>query len=261
MNVDAPSIVANRMYAFGEAFAVAKAFVVSLMGGDDTVLTSMETDITVVGGLALPARDPATYPWYRGGTLFADAPASGSSVATLAGLNVAGQAGKVVETDGYGFVLGTGGGGGGYASLGAFDTTPNAKGLSAAGTAVSLSKADATNPGGVVPDTQNLGDHKTIGGCLIASDAAGGIGSNGLRLNADVSGLYYGIGNTIVYASADITFMQGGGFVHTMNLTLFGGVPTLDLTGGGNGGQIKLKSPDGTTYTLSVANGGTLSIV
>jgi len=36
---------------------------------------------------------------------------------------------------------------------------------------------------------------------------------------------------------------------------------TLDLTGLGAGGSIKLKSPDGTTYTITVANGGTIHIV
>jgi len=35
---------------------------------------------------------------------------------------------------------------------------------------------------------------------------------------------------------------------------------TFDFTGLGNGGSIKLKSPDGTTYTATIANGGTWSI-
>ena len=35
---------------------------------------------------------------------------------------------------------------------------------------------------------------------------------------------------------------------------------TMDLTGSGAGGSIKLKSPDGTTYTVTIANGGTLLI-
>lgn len=60
-----------------------------------------------------------------------------------------------------------GGGGGGVDTVGNVGNTPNAGGASISGDTISLQPADATNPGVVVPGTQNLGAAKTISGAIL----------------------------------------------------------------------------------------------
>ena len=56
------------------------------------------------------------------------------------------------------------------------------------------------------------------------------------------------------YLAGIISFRINNVVIGTLNPT------NLDLTGLGNGGSIKLKSADGTTYTATIANGGTWNI-
>jgi len=265
------SIVANRMYAFGETYAQAKAWALANLAADATGLDAVQADITTLGGQALAARVIA---WYSRETLFADLPASSANLQTVPGLSLAGHDGDVVTVVDGAFALGAGGGGGGLTGVGAFDTTPNADGLSVTVGDVSLSLADDTNPGGISPDDPAFSDGftSTSGGLFTGTPVAGD--ANGVMLGADgafnapcvwlgttdlafsKAAMYVASGVELVLNSLGgvINFQQGGVTKTKVTST------QLDCTGLGNGAEILLKSPDGTTYTLSIANGGTLLI-
>lgn len=142
-----------------------------------------------------------------------------------------------------------------------------------------------TFAGGIVMGTQSIGmgagsltgSGATITStCNIYCQGAGFLCSSG----APASGTGYGVQGTASWtgnanvangASAKafifdngVTLSDAGARLLTVrNNTaevMSVGTVTLDLTGLGAAGSIKLKSPDGTTYTATIANGGTWSI-
>src|SRR3974390_805025 len=91
------SIVSNRMYAFGETYAHAKAWVLANLStsstADGTSLDAIQTPITTAGGQA-PASRGAN--WYTPASLFSDLPSSSKNTTPLpGGLDIAGQEGNV----------------------------------------------------------------------------------------------------------------------------------------------------------------------
>jgi hypothetical protein len=138
-------------------------------------------------------------------------------------------------------------------SVAAVGSAPAAAGASIATTVLTLQPADATHPGVVSAAAQTFGGAKTIGGCLLNatlafSEPGVGFGTNGFIGGSSATT----IGNVAVGTHIDM-WLNGStrASVHETN---------LDMTGFGAGGALKLKSPDGTIYTLTVANGGTLNI-
>lgn len=186
------------------------------------------------------------------------------------------SSGLYLTTDGttasWASVAGTGG----FNTLGTFDTTPNAKGLSASGTTLKLAAADGTNPGAVTAAAQTLGGAKTFSTSVISPLLSVDAGAGSL-VKVTSEGALYGLwlypgsttpGNTnYAMAAANdnnlyLNAASGGAVNLGVNGTVVGSASatSLDLTGMGVGGSIKLKSPDGTTYTVHIANGGTWSI-
>jgi hypothetical protein len=157
----------------------------------------------------------------------------------------------------------------GVNALAAVGSAPAAEGASISGTTLTLQPADATHPGVVSDTTQSLKGAKTFvtnpiklddGGtniCLLGGTA--GL-NNGLWLGVTPGGTNYSV---LTFAPGLYLNAQTGGAVHFMvNNAEAGSISAtvLDLTSLGAGGSIKLKSPDGTTYTATIANGGTWSI-
>jgi len=188
-----------------------------------------------------------------------------------------GQSGNYLTTDGTVASWAAVSGGSGFDTLGSFDTTPNTKGLSSSGTTLSLAAADATHPGAVTASAQSLGGVKTFGDG-IKSDVTGtatGATNHYLGNVSGFAGLWLG-GNadTPAFTGASMLYISGSGtFLNAPNgediririnnvdvgkINVHG----LDLsqTGADVGASIKLKSPDGTVYTATIANGGTWSI-
>ena len=166
-----PSMVSNRMYAFGESYANAKAFVLANFStdptNDATYMDSIQASITTLGGEAPEARSAS---WYLADQLYSLASgATGQNQATtaLGGVSLTGQAGKVLETlDGATFSFGSGGGGG-VTTLAAVGAVPNANAGVIAGSTLTLEPADATHPGVVTAVAQTFGGAKVIGGSYL----------------------------------------------------------------------------------------------
>ena len=177
-----------------------------------------------------------------------------------------------------GVVFAAPGGGGTSLVLGAVGSTPNADGATYdSGTGdFNLEPADATHPGSASAIAQVFGGSKAFA----AGVSAGGTPTNpitaGVSMGQDgtfsAPAIWIGSGTMDLAHSA---FYQAGGGAG-LSINAFTGAlffqlaavtkaqlsaTTFDFTGLGNGGSIKLKSPDGTIYTLSVANGGTWNIV
>jgi hypothetical protein len=252
MNKQIGSIVANRMYAFGESYAQAKAWAVANLAGVGADIDNVQADITTLGGQALEARAVA---WYDRDTLFATLPASSPNATAVPGFNLQGQEGNAVLVKNGAFALATAGGGGlsGFAAVG---STPNANGGSVSGSNIILQPADATHPGVVTAGSQTFGGAKVIGGCTLSATLS--FACPGISFGANAFVGTDGAGGTVLGTTSAGSEVQ----VWMNGSTRVGVKETnLDMTGFGVGGSIKLKSPDGTTYTISVANGGTLSIV
>jgi hypothetical protein len=178
-------------------------------------------------------------------------------------------------------------GGGGLSGFGAFGSTPNANGGSVSGSNIVLQPADGTHPGGVSTAAQTFAGVKTFSSVPIAAGLTAPSGALAFTSGAASAPITFTDGASTLYGkfAPDPIFGEPALFVGTQTY-LFGadGVATFlngavsltlgignaqlvtlhstnfDFSGLGNGGAIKLKSPDGTTYTLSVANGGTLLI-
>jgi len=168
------------------------------------------------------------------------------------------------------------GGGSGVDTLAAVGSSPNANGGTIASTTLTLQPADGTHPGVVTALAQTFGGLKTFTSQLACS---GDISATGLSGDQAVLGttsgtaalafVHSGTPTTVFWTdgthivlgtpggSGDFFFRQGGQSGTTLALITS---TQLDLTGLGVGGAIKLKSPDGTTYTATIANGGTWSI-
>ena len=164
-----------------------------------------------------------------------------------------------------------------FAGVKTFSSVPVAAGISAPTTSGFTLAGNVTTGGtaiGVVVD--NLVALTTAGAKIVSFqnhevekayiDKDGRVFSSGLKFSTYVSDLIPGIGRE---GGNDNQFMLGyySGITYLRGETsLFLQVGTssaaeisatvADFSGLGNGGAIKLKSPDGTTYTLTVANGG-----
>ena len=178
-----------------------------------------------------------------------------------------GQSGNYLTTDGTVASWATVSGGSGWDTLGAFGSTPDAKGATASGTTLTLQPADDTHPGGLSTAAQDIGGLKNF---VDGWECDDGTASHHFLFNP--TGNVFGgprltIGDKFsldtqdgltcqIHAPAQfqVSIADSGVNQLSMNTT------TLDLTGLGNGGALKLKSPDGTTYTATIANGGTWSI-
>ena len=187
-----------------------------------------------------------------------------------------GNSGKFLTTDGS--VASWASVSAGSLTLGAVGSTPNADGATYdSGTGdFNLEPADGTHPGVITTGTQTLAGIKNFSGVVTAAGTIGNEGPAACAKLGVVSGLgalsfqtatipttvMTTDGTHIVFGTPGVSgfyfFRQGGAGGGTIAILE---TDTFDMTGLGNGGSIKLKSPDGTTYTISVANGGTLSIV
>lgn len=163
-----------------------------------------------------------------------------------------GNSGKVLSTDGLGVLSWIDAS---ALTLAAVGSTPNADGATLSGGALNLEPADATHPG-VVNTTANqvLGTgKKVIDGAYLGSfygQAGFGKGPN----DDDYGAIVSDDGSVVTLQGTTSINFRTSGLSAQLNPT------NLDLTGLGNGGSIKLKSPDGTTYTATIANGGTWNI-
>jgi len=159
----------------------------------------------------------------------------------------------------------------GVNALAAVGSAPAAEGASISGTTLTLQPADATHPGVVTTAKQAFAGTKTFSGEL----GAGGVfDTTVLSLHAALGvtfttfvGMAYSSGGVANYfcisdgtdlllntPNGVISFRKNNAVMASLSAT------TLDMTGLGAGGALKLKSPDGTTYTATIANGGTWNI-
>ena len=166
------------------------------------------------------------------------------------------HSGQFLTTDGAGVLSWAAGSG---VTLGAFSSTPSTDGLTLSSGTLNLDPADGTHAGGVSATTQTFGGVKTIGGVVI--DALGFLntypaiswGAYGTGISADgANGQLFALISTARAGAFKV--YDGAVNILVLNNT------SMDLTGLGVGGSIKLKSPDGTAYTATIANGGTWSI-
>ena len=165
--------------------------------------------------------------------------------------------GWALTTDGNTASWASVGGGSGVTTMTAVGSSPNANAATISGVNLTMQPADGTHPGVVTTAAQTFGGDKTIGGTVLTSGAAGPFSWAGVKINASFAGIYTAGG-------ADVVIVGGTGGNITLQPQLTPAVvvstTSIDGTGLGNGGSIKLKSPDGTTYTATIANGGTWSI-
>lgn len=143
-------------------------------------------------------------------------------------------------------------------ALGAVGSSPAAAGASLGtdGT-LTLQPADGTHPGVVSTAAQTIAGTKTIDGAVVGTFGGG----TGVNMSGNA-----GLGASDAYAVGvgGNTYINGSSAVklRVNNIDGFSlSSSQMDLTGLGNGASIRLKSPDGTVYTASIANGGTWSIV
>ena len=153
---------------------------------------------------------------------------------------------------------------GGVTTMQAVGAVPNANAGSISGADLTLQPADGSFPGVVTTAAQTFAGLKTFNdGCFASPnvkifETAAGLGP-GIVLSSFCYLASSGGGATMAINANNTLNVQMGG-----NTKLFfdSGTPTIaDFTGLGVGGGFKLKSPDGTVYTCTIANGGTWSIV
>ena len=192
-----------------------------------------------------------------------------ASWATVSALpDQTGNNGKFLTTDGSSASWGTPASGF-ITSIGA-PAAANTNGLSVSGAALSSTPADATHPGHVTTGTQTFAGDKTFTGELVVKGAISG--DTGAYLGSPFGGFYGlagfvgAVGGYLLITDGNDAYLNAPTSARTIifrvaNATkmIMSGT-SLDATGFGNGGSIKLKSPDGTTYTATIANGGTWSI-
>jgi len=156
----------------------------------------------------------------------------------------------------------------GVTSFGAVGAAPSANGATVSGAVATLQPADATHPGVVTALAQSFAGAKTFTSDLLVNNsgdkvmvgAPGGAGFPGIWLNQSSPAsnnfcLGDFAGESYLNSPGAHLYIQIGN-ANKLILT----ATAADFTGLGVGNGIKLKSPDGTTYTLTVADGGTLVI-
>jgi hypothetical protein len=167
--------------------------------------------------------------------------------------------------------------GGGGVSLGAFSSTPSADGLTLTGSVLNMDPADGTHPGGVSTAAQTFAGAKTFSTSVLSDLVAGktaGATNFSLGNTGGFPGLWFGTNADSPSASNPSLLLVAAGSEMRFDSTASG--YTLGFYLGGTqiwkmnidgslqsvvtGVGIKLKSPDGTTYTATMANGGTWSI-
>jgi hypothetical protein len=276
MNTLSWSVLVNLLHG-GMVWADAKAFILAYYVPADSVsqtaaAAEMEANKTAGANVvAVGAQAPGdrTASWYVQGAPFENALPS-TVGATLPNFINAAAGDTLQRASGGGLAFASGGGGG--VTMGPFGSTPNANGATITAGVQELEPADNTHPGGVSIAAQTLKGVKTF------TDAMKVNGTVFLGIAAGESQGAIWLGPTAFAAPSDTNFalqvfnnqcyLNGHQFVHltidgtdavVVDLHTTPGV--LDCTGLGTTGSIKLKSPDGTVYTLSIANGGTVHIV
>lgn len=172
-----------------------------------------------------------------------------------------GQSGNYLTTDGtiasWATVAASG-----ITSFGAVGAAPSANGATVAGSVATLQPADATHPGLVTTGTQTFAGAKTLttgltisDGTTISLQSLGGTNSGlWLETNSPTIGNFSVLkvsGEVYLNAtSGHIWFQVANTTVASLTTTVF------DCTGLGSGGAIKLKSPNGTTFTATISNAG-----
>jgi hypothetical protein len=181
--------------------------------------------------------------------------------------------GWALTTDGTSAAWASVGGGSGVTTMAAVGSSPSANGASISSVTLTLQPADATHPGVVTAATQTMGGDKTL---------SGGVGVQGTALAtytpltatvglfySTFAGAGYSVGSTGDYIvmtdgtdtrlqvpSGNLDIYTAGFAQRRLRLTS----SSADFTGLGTSGSLKLQSPNGTTFTLTVSNAGALVI-
>jgi hypothetical protein len=166
-------------------------------------------------------------------------------------------------------------GAGGWTTVGAFGSTPNANGASASGVTLTLQPADATHPGLVSTATQTFGGTKKFSAAQSSSTGTGnwllgqtsGYGALWMGTTADAPDgtnyfvLYNSAGNQLIinYPTGNACLFSTGGVeigrwvAGTADWQI--GFGQVILVGAGQG--VVFKSPNGlVTKTLTIDNAG-----
>lgn len=185
--------------------------------------------------------------------------------------------GLFLTTDGTTASWASVGGGSGVDTVGTFSASAQTNGASISSTTITFGPASATVPGMVGTGAQTFAGSKSFTSPgLFTGDFGNVSGSTlyaqvGTNFSGAFCGVGYGVGGSagwfLLSDGTDVIVNAPGatGVVSIRTSNTVAGKfditnKVLDLTGLGVGGAIKLKSPDGTTYTASIANGGTWSI-
>ena len=229
----------------------------------------MASNSAGIGGLLPPqTTDVANY------ILTTDGQTASWEVSSASLPSQVGNSGKYLTTDGsvasWATVSASG-----VTTMAAVGSSPSANGASISGATLTLQPADATHPGVVTAAAQAIAGVKTFSsqvectGDLTTAAAFSAV--IGTSFGGAFAGLGYagvGVGTIFCYTDGtNVGINTPGAAGNVVIKNQFGGQPynltptSLDMSGMGAGGSIKLKSPDGTTYTITVANGGTWSIV
>jgi hypothetical protein len=151
---------------------------------------------------------------------------------------------------------------GGVTSLAAVGSTPSANGGSIAAQVLTLQPADATHPGLVTTGTQTFAGAKT----LSSAPTAPGINGSGTSTATGFVIDTPSIGSGKIFALQKngfevMSLASGGDLTCYASIAAGGsGVYTALMTMSGSPSQIKMNSPNGTQFTLTVSNAGALVI-
>lgn len=146
--------------------------------------------------------------------------------------------------------------GAGVTTMTTVGSSPNANGATISGANLTLQPCDETHPGVLTAADQTIGGHKTFAADIKLSNAVAAI------VDTSTSAFLFRPYNDHLYMSppnasiGQIIFRMDG----VTGAIAFSSDGTIDLTGVTPSPGFKLKSPDGTTYTATIANGGTWSI-
>lgn len=154
-------------------------------------------------------------------------------------------------------------------TLAAFGSTPDAKGASFSAGTLTMEPADFTHPGSISTGTQLFAGSKSFehikldptGAATVLEFTATG-GTYGLWMYPNVDGTVTGSNFSLASLNDGNLYLRcegtGGGGVALMVGAAIVGVAklaTLDLTGMGNSGSIKLKDDLGATKTATISGG------
>ena len=194
----------------------------------------------------------------------------GSGLPSQAGVT----SGWVLQTDGATASWVAVSGGSGVTTMTAVGSSPNANAASISGVNLTMQPADGTHPGVVTTAAQTLAGSKTFPDpAFFSGQITAPLISISAQMGSDFSGVWVGLayahaGVGSLFAATDgvdsIFSAPASGSVYirqafSTGMAVFS-TAGLDLTPTATPAYIKMKSPDGTTYTATIANGGTWSI-